>query len=447
MPLETFFKRAFSWSLVLLTIIAATSMLWSIQRSFLGIMINSNEGWNAFFGDAAMGKMQLYPSPNQLITNNYPPLSFYIVGSLGKILGDTILAGRLLSLLAVGVISIFIAQIIKQLSSTSGKLVSSHQGRLIGVAYFIGTLTIFFKWYVGANDPQLLAQAIMIIGFSLFIKAMEQDRNYWIAIFVMVIAGFFKHNIITMPLTIMLWLVIQKKWKVFFLCSFFALSLILFGFAICLSVYGFDFYYNFTSPRSCLLFKVSHAFSDLEALSVGLLLWFFASWKFRKESSVRLVSLMVFIALIVGFVQRLGNGVFVNAQFDLVIALSIGLGVAFTLYAREHCYLLQLVGTMALVLFFFLEPSFLDIFSPSYHKRLAESELIMKEHIEKVRAMPGEVFCESYVAYRAGKPFAADALNVEERMRVGRLPKDTMTRRFMQHQLREVDYVWDVGIE
>jgi len=71
----------------------------------------------------------------------------------------------------------------------------------------------------------------------------------------------------------------------------------------------------------------------------------------------------------------------------------------------------------------------------------------MKEHIEMVRALPGDVFCESYVAYRAGKPFAADALNVEERMRIGRLPKDTMTRRFMQHQLREVDYVWDVGIE
>ncbi|MCF7729959.1 MAG: glycosyltransferase family 39 protein [Chthoniobacterales bacterium] len=447
MPLETFFKRAFSWSLVLLTIIAAISMLWSIQRSFLGVMINSNEGWNAFFGDAAMGKMQLYPSPDELITNNYPPLSFYIVGSLGKILGDTILAGRLLSLLAIGVISIFIAQIIKKLSITSGKLASSLQGRLIGVTYFIGTLTIFFKWYVGANDPQLLAQAIMIIGFSLFIKAMEQERNYWIAIFVMVIAGFFKHNIITMPLTIMLWLLLQKKWKVFFFCSFFALSLIILGFAICLGAYGFDFYYNFTSPRSCLLFKVSHAFSDLGALSVGLLFWFFTSWKFRKESSVHLVSLMVFIALIVGFVQRLGNGVFVNAQFDLVIALSIGLGIAFTLCSRDHCYLLQLIGIIALALFFLLEPSFLYIFSPSYHRRLAESEQIMKDHIEMVRAMPGDVFCESYVAYRAGKPFAADALNVEERMRVGRLPKDTMTRRFMQHQLREVDYVWDVGIE
>jgi hypothetical protein len=156
---------------------------------------------------------------------------------------------------------------------------------------------------------------------------------------------------------------------------------------------------------------------------------------------------MIFIGLIVGFIQRLGNGVFVNAQFDLVIALSIGLGVIFTLLIRENSYLLALGGVGAFVLFFFLEPSFLDIFSPSYHKRLAESEQIMKEHIEMVRALPGDVFCESYVAYRAGKPFAADALNVEERMRVGRLPKDTMTRRFMQHQLREVRYIWDVGIE
>ena len=29
-----------------------------------------------------MGRMPLYPSLDQLITNNYPPLSFYIVGDV-----------------------------------------------------------------------------------------------------------------------------------------------------------------------------------------------------------------------------------------------------------------------------------------------------------------------------------------------------------------------------
>ena len=34
----------------------------------------NNEAWNAYFADAAVGKMPLYPSTAQLITNNYPPL-------------------------------------------------------------------------------------------------------------------------------------------------------------------------------------------------------------------------------------------------------------------------------------------------------------------------------------------------------------------------------------
>lgn len=54
-------------------------------RAFSNVEIENNEGWNAYFADAAMGKMPLYPSASQLITNNYPPLSFYIVGSIGRL--------------------------------------------------------------------------------------------------------------------------------------------------------------------------------------------------------------------------------------------------------------------------------------------------------------------------------------------------------------------------
>src|SRR5215469_15196231 len=81
--------------------IAAWSFAWPVYRAFLNIEIENNEGWNAYFADAAMGKMPLYPSSAQLITNNYPPLSFYVVGLAGRLIGDAVLAGRLLSLFAV----------------------------------------------------------------------------------------------------------------------------------------------------------------------------------------------------------------------------------------------------------------------------------------------------------------------------------------------------------
>ena len=47
--------------------IAVWSFVWPVYRAFLNIEIENNEGWNAYFADAAMGKMPLYPSADQLI--------------------------------------------------------------------------------------------------------------------------------------------------------------------------------------------------------------------------------------------------------------------------------------------------------------------------------------------------------------------------------------------
>jgi hypothetical protein len=70
------YLRLLQWLLYAIAILAFT---WPVYRAFLNIEITDNEGWNVYFADAAMGKMPLYPSTAQLITNNYPPLSFYIV--------------------------------------------------------------------------------------------------------------------------------------------------------------------------------------------------------------------------------------------------------------------------------------------------------------------------------------------------------------------------------
>src|SRR5258708_39380653 len=116
--------------------------------------MDGNEGWNAYYGDAAMGRSPLYPSADQLITNNYPPLSFYMVGGFGHLVGDPVLAGRLLSLCAVLAIGFAIALMVRELGG-------SRLGAALAGAFFVGTITRFCLSYVGMNDPQLLAQALM----------------------------------------------------------------------------------------------------------------------------------------------------------------------------------------------------------------------------------------------------------------------------------------------
>src|SRR6266436_5221161 len=133
-------------------VIATWSFAWPVYRAFLNIEIENNEGWNAYFADAAMGKMPLYPSTDQLITNNYPPLSFYIVGLVGRFVGDPVLAGRLLSLVAVVAIATAIALSVRRLggSGVAGSITA---------AFFVATITQFFLSYLGMRQPELSAAA------------------------------------------------------------------------------------------------------------------------------------------------------------------------------------------------------------------------------------------------------------------------------------------------
>src|SRR5262249_3096728 len=110
------YLRVIEWALY---VIATWSFAWPAYRAFLNIEIQNNEGWNAYFADAAMVRMLLYPSADQLITNNYPPLSFYIVGLVGRFIGDPVLAGRLLSLVAVVAIATAIALSVRRLGGSA----------------------------------------------------------------------------------------------------------------------------------------------------------------------------------------------------------------------------------------------------------------------------------------------------------------------------------------
>src|SRR5215813_12502205 len=101
--------------IALLALLALYFLVWPVWRAQFPIEIAENEGWNAYHADAAMGGGALYPSPDTLIVNNYPPLSFYVLGGLGKVFGDSLYVGRLVSLLSVLGLAALIARVVLQL--------------------------------------------------------------------------------------------------------------------------------------------------------------------------------------------------------------------------------------------------------------------------------------------------------------------------------------------
>src|SRR4051812_11515738 len=191
------------WSIAVL---AALFLVWPVWRAFFPMEIWGNEGWNAYHADAAMrGAAELYPPNDGLVANNYPPLSYYVMGWLGRLFGDPLYVGRAISILSTLAIGAAAAAVVRQFGG-------SRAGALIAGFWLVATLARFFEFYVGMNEPQLFGLAVLSAGFAWFWQRRRQGRAVEPAVLVMVLAGFIKHNFIALPLVALLWLSLED-WR------------------------------------------------------------------------------------------------------------------------------------------------------------------------------------------------------------------------------------------
>lgn len=62
---------------------------------------------------------------------------------------------------------------------------------------------------------------------------------------------------------------------------------------------------------------------------LAFVIWAGWAWSDRHGAAARFTALFVVVALVTCILQWFGDGVSRNAEFELVIALGIGVGVAF----------------------------------------------------------------------------------------------------------------------
>jgi hypothetical protein len=92
---EVHAERWLRLAVAIFLIMAVLYGAWIVWRMFLPLELEDNEPWNGWQAQAAMGARALYPAKDALIVNNYPPLSFYLVGGLSRVLSvSPIFAGR-----------------------------------------------------------------------------------------------------------------------------------------------------------------------------------------------------------------------------------------------------------------------------------------------------------------------------------------------------------------
>ncbi len=301
-----------------------------LVRSFWDFEIDMNEGWEAWYQLRAMAGSSLYATSSPLMFNNYPPLSFYIVGALARMTGgDPVLAGRLLSMAALGVIA-----------AAAGLVVRHQGGRRIdaaaAVATLLGLFAIFATDYLGMNDPQLLGQAFVLAGLAVYLSANAGPKRMIAAAALMALGVLTKHNLILVPLLAAFDAAKrgQGRDRLAFFITAIGLAAVSAA-ALWISV-GPGFFAGLAAPRTwsverAFLFATEitgHLHAPLAAVGLGL-------WMIRRDRPAGWVLAYLIGSLALGTFFAGGAGTDINIWFDVFIALAIGTGLVVRAMGRR----------------------------------------------------------------------------------------------------------------
>ncbi len=421
-----------------LCLVAALAAFGPIYRAGFLAEFNINEGWNAYYADALAHGQPLYPSPDALITNNYPPLSFLIVAGLAALAGNPVFVGRVISLMGLLVISACIYSILRMLRT-------QRWPALLAALAYGATMCRLFDNLVGINDPQLLGNAVSTLGFLLFVKERSLTGKWFVAsTLLMACAGFVKPFLFAMPASAFVILLFEDRRA----ALRFALSgaaIVLCGLALCRLSFGPNFAFNVFAGRPYALSRGLKALEDLHRIVIPLLAWLWCLTTTKDGARRRIINILCVFGGLESFVVRGAQEVYYNAGFDLVIAIHLALGAALeqmgnspllrrwpVLQAREFVIL----GIALRLLFGEKYDAFHVVYSPEWRHNLRVAEVTTIAEADRVSRIPGPVFCDStLVCYLARKPFVVDPINVELRMASGALPADTLDRLYRSGQL------------
>ena len=394
-------------------------------------VLKGNEGWNAFFAARAMNGLALYPSAPEMIVNNYPPLSFYIIGIFGRLVGDFILAGRIVSLVSFLTIAAILGIIV-------ARRTGSWLAGLFTAAYFLAVFSVFPGGRIGLNDPQLLGHALMLGGFAIFWLGDGRFRSVLAGVALMVMAGLIKHNIIALPLAVTLWLAIYDPKQLLVWLGAVGLSVVIAAVGL-IALWGFNSVESMLTPRVITVGKAATLIVELRemlpTLTVFILLCLFPRTRSpNRDLDFSFALVFVTTSFAVAFIAYSGEGVIANAAFDVVISvvLAIGLIVGALPAGREKT---AIVVALVLAQYFMITPGIGTALGGSVSTRLQRDRL----DIEYLTSQRGDAICtEPSLCYWAKKDFVFDSFNMDQLYTLGKRDPNALLDKLRHREIAVV---------
>ncbi len=405
---------------------------------------NYNEGWNVYNTQRFFSGAVVYDDDLWRV-NNYPPVSFLVVGALDRAVGDLLLSGRLVALLsfvAVGGLA----------AIATARLGANRTGALFAGACALGFCYLAAPDWVAVDDPQTLAEAIMLAGFVVYLAGPAGRPRLLATALLVVLAGFTKHNLVAIPIAITLDLAIRSRgWLLFWLAACAGLAVSFWGLTVLGA--GGSFLAHVLQPRAFAWGSVElHLVRFLAIFAAPIIVTLcFSGSLFTRD---RLVLAAYGIAALVGGALLSGfEGASYNMLQDAAVFLAIAAGLVVHAFCRSRptgtgaCALLAL---MPLVLSLPILARVPHALTQAYHldRMLAadrDAQASFLADAAYVAGRHGAAICESLLlCYRAGQPFGLDPFNSRQNILAGRLDQRPLLERVAAHDLAVVELRADI---
>ncbi len=404
----------------------------------LRVPLDPNEGWNAYHAAAAMAGHGLYPEPASFMTDNYPPLSFYAVGVLGRAVGDNIVAGRILSLASFLFVSCGVAVLARNWNCG--------RGEALFAALLLAASVLLFSDYVGMDDPQFFGHALQISGLLLLVFA--RRRLFLIDVLaaaLFVAGGFVKHNLAALPLATIVWFATRDGRRAASLgATTFAMAIG--GLAAFRLSFGFDLLSRLASPRTYSLSDLVQNFDQwIVWAGLPLAATLVLGLRSPRDGGAAFAAIYAVAGAMLGLAFSGGAGVDANAMFDADIAIALGAGLAISRLRSipGHGRIASPVLAAALTVPFAAglainyDPDWLD--AGFWLHPMQDEASLAQADIAWLKFQPEPVLCQTLaLCYWAGKPAAVDVFNLDQQFETGARDEKPFIVRLSAHSFAAI---------
>lgn len=403
-----------------------------VARCFMRLEINYNEGWNAYNARIATAHSLFSAKPTWTVVN-YPFLSFFIIGQLAKIFGDPLYVGRVMSLLGLLLFSFAGYCIVR-------KLTGHHMPAIYSAVYCLWAILVISDGYIASNDPQMLAQAVILGAFYLYIKSNKSNSSLVLVALLFIIGGNIKHNLVAAPLAVFVDLIVISRRKALWY-SFWGILLGCGSVMINQWLEGPFYWAHVLAPRTFSFAKMLSWPAEIFTIAIPLSICAVWSTLNIRDATRRIVNLYFLLSFVAGFVFFGGHGASKNMFFDGFMAISIIMGLILDSLWHSKAAPIQISNRYKWVAPLLLWQIACSSYPPVHFNELRAKQMHFDSGVAFLKAQGGPAICEDLLqCYFAGKPYVYDPFNSTSMVDLKLVDPKPMIQRIKEHDFGAIQF-------